>query len=62
MDGGRARRLEILERLNAFDSGPHEDVRRAARESKRCMALLIEANKWPSTYHLGRTPPVMCSR
>ena len=62
MDGSSARRLELLGRLNALDSGPHEDERRAARESERCIMLLIEANKWPSTYRLGRILPGVCSR
>ena len=56
----RARRIELLERLNAHDSGPHEDKRRTARESEHCTELLIEANRWPSTWYLGRIAPGLC--
>jgi hypothetical protein len=58
----RARRFELLERLNAHDSGPHEDERRAARESEHCTELLIEANRWPSTWYLRRIVPGVCGR
>jgi hypothetical protein len=62
MDEARAWRLELLERLNAYDSGSHEDERRAARESEHCTELLIEANRWPSTWYLSRIVPGVCGR
>jgi hypothetical protein len=49
VDDRRARRRKILERLNAYDTGPHEDDRRAARESAIKRELRIEAERWPST-------------
>ena len=58
----KARRLEVLERLNAYDNGPHEDERRAARESEHCTELVIEANRWLSTWYLSRIVPGVCGR
>lgn len=58
----RAQRLELLERLNAYDSGPHEDERRAAKESERCLALAIEARKWPTPSYYGRIVSGVCGR
>ena len=62
MDASRARRLEVLQRLNTYDSGPHEDERRAVRESEHCAELLIEANRCPSTWYLGRIVSGVCGR
>jgi hypothetical protein len=62
MNASRARRLEVLQRLNAYDSGPHEAERGAARESEHCKELLIEANRWPSTWYLSRIMPGVCGR
>ena len=62
MDEARARRFDLLERLNAYDSGPHEDERRAVSDSERCTNLLIEANKWPSRRYLSRIVPGVCGR
>jgi hypothetical protein len=58
VDDIRARRQEVLERLNAYDSGPTEDERRAAKEFERCMELLAEANRPPCS----QTFRVVCSR
>jgi hypothetical protein len=42
-----ARRHEILKRLNAFDAGPTEDVRRADRQAKIQRAIETEQDlKW----------------
>jgi hypothetical protein len=41
------RRREILERLNAYDTGPTEEDRRAEREAKIVRVIEIEnALKW----------------
>jgi hypothetical protein len=53
----QVRRRKVLERLNAYDSGPTEDDRRAIEQSERCTELLAEANRWPCT----RTIRVVCS-
>jgi hypothetical protein len=42
-----ARRRELLQRLNALDSGPTEDDRRAEREARISKAVQTEeALKW----------------
>jgi len=42
-----AQRHKILNRLNAFDSGPTEDDRRAQRQATIRMAIAAEENlKW----------------
>jgi hypothetical protein len=43
-----ARRRKILERLNAYDSGPHEDDRRAAKQAEIRRALIAEFGKLPT--------------
>ena len=48
MDERRARRRKILERLNAHDSGPHEDDRRAARLVEIRRELVAELGKMPT--------------
>ena len=53
MDDAQARRRKALERLNAYDSGPSEDERRAAKEFERCMELLAEANRPTCSRTLG---------
>jgi hypothetical protein len=58
VDDIQARRRKVLERLNAYDSGPTEDDRRAIKQSERCMELLAEANRWPCS----QTFRVVCSR
>jgi hypothetical protein len=50
VDEKRARRQKILQRLNAYDTGPHEDDRRAAKEAATKRELRIEAERWPSTF------------
>jgi hypothetical protein len=41
------RRHEILKRLNAFDAGPTEDLRRAERQAKIQRAIETEQDlKW----------------
>jgi hypothetical protein len=62
MEETRSRRQEILERLNAYDSGPHEDDRRAAGASERCTNLLTEMNRWPSTAGRVRTIATLCGK
>jgi hypothetical protein len=62
MREARSRRFELLDRLNAHDSGTNEDERRAARESERCTELLIAANRWLSTWYLGRIVLGVCSQ
>ncbi len=62
MDETRAWRCQLLRRLNSYDSGPHEDERRISRESEHCTELLIEANRWPSTWYLRRILPGVCGR
>ncbi len=43
-----ARRQNILERLNAYDSGPHEDDRRAAKQVEIRRELVAEFGKMPT--------------
>jgi hypothetical protein len=42
------RRRKILERLNACDSGPHEDDRRAAKQAEIRRELVAEFGKMPT--------------
>jgi hypothetical protein len=42
------RRRKILERLNAYDSGPHEDDRRAAKQGEIRRELVAEFGKMPT--------------
>jgi hypothetical protein len=50
VDEKRARRRKLLERLNAYDSGPHEDDRKAAKEAEIKREVRAEAERWPSTF------------
>ena len=43
-----ARRQKILKRLNAYDSGPHEDDRRAAKQAEIRRELIAEFGKMPT--------------
>jgi hypothetical protein len=56
-DDIQARRRKVLERLNAYDSGPTEDDRRAIKRSELCTERLAEVNRWPCT----RTIRIVCS-
>ena len=42
------RRRKILKRLNAYDSGPHEDDRRAAKQAEIRRGLVAELGKMPT--------------
>ena len=48
MDERSARRRKILKRLNAYDSGPHEDDRRAAKQAEIRRELIAEFGKMPT--------------
>jgi hypothetical protein len=48
LDERWARRRKILERLNAYDSGPHEDDRRAAKQAEIRRDLVAEFGKMPT--------------
>ncbi len=48
MDERWARRRKILERLNAYDSGPHEDDRRDAKQAEIRCELVAEVGKMPT--------------
>jgi hypothetical protein len=48
VDEKRARRRKILERLNAHDSGPHEDDRRAAKQAEIRRELVAEYGEMPT--------------
>jgi hypothetical protein len=54
----KAQRRRIIQQLNAYDSGPAEDDRRAVKELDRCVELLAEVNRWPCT----RTFRIVCSK
>jgi hypothetical protein len=41
-------RRKILERLNAYDSGPHEDDRRDAKQAEIRRELVAEFGKMPT--------------
>ena len=43
-----ARRRKILERLNAYDSGTHEDDRRAAKQAEIRRELVSEFGRMPT--------------
>jgi hypothetical protein len=58
VDDTQARRRKVLERLNAYDSGPHEDDRRAEKQSHLCVELLHEANTWPCSH----TTRMICTK
>jgi hypothetical protein len=58
VENAQARRRTVLERLNAYDSGPHEDDRRAEKQSRLCMEVLHEANRWPCSYAVR----IVCTR
>ena len=48
MDERWARRRKILERLNAYDSCPHEEGRRAAEQAEIRRELVAEFGKMPT--------------